>query len=707
MRWMFLIRYLIFSSFLINCGSISQKSIKENSEVTTFAFDSHRSGVIRVGHRRENYLKMMSSSPFWGRDALKHMPLYLKRRKEEFIVIFGTKNKTLRAVNPKTKEIVWEIELPGFLLVTPVYSKSKKIIYLLVKGDGSSPVAMAVKINGKVLARRNFTLEEIYGSKFKDQNKDHILIRTALGLNELSDRPYLFFGLATGRDPLSKRSIRDLYGQVQGLTGAVVAIKLEKQNGLIDQGAGLRTFFTSKSDKELPYTGFNSGVYLAGGAITLLKSNDLLVPIANGPSFPTKDNYGCSLVLLDGDSFKVKGYLSKDLEGYHECFITNKEFGNGYPSIIEIDQETFLGSFRDKSGDIYFFDPFRMSQNKIENRVSLSGEFVHGGVTDKTYSGGNLFKTGKEIRAVFGINGRIRRSLKKIQSEDALGTVEVEEDLLHRGFSKVECLGVLAKRGTNPIVHYYSGSILDRSFLAKESSVFKTQSLKELNQVSKIPLQTTVKDQKIPFKQLEIAGYEVVSSEPGLAGYKLKSIFVSAFQYYSGLFDFFINNQEGYISRKQSYLVPIKEGAFQFYAKNDLENKDCTDFPENSYVRLYRYSRIKKLTNSFSLHGFKVDSTLKSQKIWTFKGAEGEQLNKSSLVTIAHQNQDSYTTVFNATNTSSNVSYIYFVDALDGTLLAKEKILGQMHFSSLIPISGGFLIPSLNNGIIYLRFQNR
>ena len=132
MRWMFLIRYLIFSSFLINCGSISQKSIKENSEVTTFAFDSHRSGVIRVGHRRENYLKMMSSSPFWGRDALKHMPLYLKRRKEEFIVIFGTKNKTLRAVNPKTKEIVWEIELPGFLLVTPVYSKSKKIIYLLV-----------------------------------------------------------------------------------------------------------------------------------------------------------------------------------------------------------------------------------------------------------------------------------------------------------------------------------------------------------------------------------------------------------------------------------------------------------------------------------------------------------------------------------------------------------------------------------------------
>ncbi|MAZ47442.1 MAG: hypothetical protein CME65_02700 [Halobacteriovoraceae bacterium] len=703
---MLLIRFLIILPLLINCESIFQKSIEGSSEVTTFAFDSHRSGAIRVDHQIDNYSKMINSSPVWGRDALKHMPLYLKRRNKEFIVVFGTKEKTLRAINPKTKKIVWEIDLPGFLLVTPVYSKKKRIIYILVREGSSHPVAIAVGMNGKILDRRNFSLEEIYGSEFKHKNMDHILIRTALGLNEISEQPYIFFGLATGRDPLSKRPKRDFYGQTQGLTGAVVAIILRNQNGLFDQDTGLKTFFTSKSDKDLPYTGFNSGVYLAGGAITLLKSNDLLVPVANGPSFPTKDNYGCSLVLLDGDSFKVKGYLSKDLEGYHECFITNKEFGNSYPNIIEIDQGTFLGSFRDKSGDIYFFNPFRMSQNKIKKRVSLSGEEVHGGVTGQTYSGGSLIKTGEGIHAVFGINGRVRSGLNKVFREDSLGTKEVEEDLLLRGFSKVECLGLIAKKGTNPVSMYYSGAILDRSFLAKNTAVFETQSLKELNQVSEIPLLTAVKDQKIPFKNLKRAGYEVEGSGPALKGYQLMSMHVSAFQYYSGLFDFFINDQKVSTSRKNSHLVPFKVGSFKYYAKNDPKNIDCTNFPEDSFVRLQRYSRVKNITNSFSLHGFKVDSTLKYQKVWTFKGGEGEQLNKSSLITVVHQKQDSYTTVFNATNIGTNTSYIYFIDTLNGNLLTKEKIQGQMHFSSLVPISNGFLVPSLNNGIEHLRFQN-
>lgn len=676
-----------------------------SEEVTTFGFNHARTNTISVASSQTEMKTSSVRKLPWAKNALKHMPLLIKKESGDLQLIYSTKDGNLESRDLEGGKLNWQVKLSGLALSTSVYSQKYKTIYTLTESKKDSFDLVAVSISGEIASQRTIYLKTIYGNRSKKVSLDHILVRTALGLNEVNNEPYLFFGLATGRDPISKKKKRDLYGQTRGVTGAVIGVDINTTTGVIDPDKSLRLFFTSKINKSNPYKGFNSGIYLAGGAINLLDNNTLIVPVANGPSFPEEGNFGCSLVVLSGEDFKVNGYLSKDQEGYHECFITNKEFGNGFPNILKTKNNKYMGLFRDKSGNAYIFNPESLSKKKTLSY--LSSDKIHKGVTSSTYSGGSFFKIRDHYMGIVGVNGFPNRSGRSSQTSEVVASSLNEKLLNDRGYSKKKCIGLIQRNGSRELGVFDSGPTLNNIFISKPYPHLSSLSLKELNSKLTTPVVTSVKNQKIPFKKIATAGFESDINNIPPKGFKHSVMGNAVLIYRSGLTDQLRNydHTADWSKKRKENLIPIKGDYFNYLARRESQGEDCEEHSSEKYIELYIYEKNEPLLNTFSITGLKIDNDYSSNIRWYITGENNEVLSKSSIITIRHAREFKFTSVFHSYNKVTNQSAIYLIDSEKGTVLNKVLVPGHMHFSSILPTSKGLIIPTVNDGLILVKFK--
>lgn len=714
---MVLIKYALFSLsfvFLLSCSSK-----REFASITTFAFDHGRSGTYHARFSRSDLKNLSVQKHGWAQNALKHMPLYL-RFKDNFkdIIIFGTKQGSLNAYDLKNETFFWKVPLGGELTSTPVYSEDKKTIFLLIlKNINGREIyeAVSVSINGKVTDRKPIKLIQLFkenGVNLKENEIIYLRSKTAIGLNEINSDHYIFFGFSSAKNPyVLPVELANKYGVNRGATGLMLGLYINSK-GKFSKKAPL--MFQTSSITHNSSTGFDTGVYNAGGAAALLNDNTILFGTGNGPNFPEQNNFGCSIVRLDGQSFKPKGgsrgssYLTRGLKGYHECHMSNiGEFTSSWPSFIETQNDGAIGFSMDKYGDVHIFKSNSLAGNKEYGRIKLRSKEFFKSSTLKTYSNGSIFKINKKINLIIHHNSSVDRH----KFREIYATKAAETYLLKAGYKPTQCLGLLQKKGDQKkaINLYFSGDLFESSALAikDESNFLELNNLLEFKENHPEIKGLAIEEQKIPLKDIATVGYEVDASL--LDGYNLsRANLYGLYAKDTSHFMTYITKLDDFKPRSPNIgYVKFDNSGFDYFKKTTSNLLTCPKFDKSKFTELMAYEKEPiELVKGLQIHSLDISDPSNVDINWIYKGGEYEQVEKNAIVTVLKKDKGGGITLFNVTENNSLKSSIRILDTFSGELIKDYPISDKLHFSSLILTDYGIFAPTVDQGIIQLAFPD-
>lgn len=689
--------YIPILIFLISCFTQTPK--RTTDEIHQFGMNKHRTGVqyVKYDEKKLKDLKTMKSD--WSKNATEITPLYIKDANKN-ILIFGTYDNEIKAYDLKTKSILWTFKYEIALLTTPVYDPENKIIYALMTNTQDMRL-IALDLDGKLLSSLIVEVLENYHENNPKLTPDDISMvynRTALGLNKINKKPYLFFATTNSKGSASKYLEKNAkYGMTKGVTGLVMAYFLE-EDGKFSKNKPM-LFFTNKISDD-KYSGFNSGVYLSGSAITLLDDNSLILATGNGYTNPTKHQYGCSLLKLNGSNLKLfneNSYYSVDSKGYQECFNNSIELTSSYPVAIN-HQNKYYYWLIDKSSNLYFF-------TEKNGNLTLADKLTYAQLeTDSSYpiySGGNIFIADNEVNIITRSNNHWDYTeAKKIVSD-----ISNENFLKEIGYQKQECLGVLNKKGNkeDEIKFYFTGPNTQHYLIGK-SIINKKVTNPQLSQYEELKgiQSTTVKDWYTPYLELNTIGHSV-DKNVTLKNYPLRKFQIYALTKKRGKrFLKFLSAYTPPEAQKGTEVIPIKKNSFNFFY-NQTDEIDCHSVSDQ-YKKIYIYKKPnRKLAKGFVLKNYKYQNGLK--KVWDLKSNNNDHIYKNSLITLINSEKDTRHTLFTALNNDTGDSYLYIVDSKEPKIIARKKFKGIMHFSHLIYTKYGIFIPTQENGIQHFSFN--
>jgi hypothetical protein len=689
---------LRFSILLTLFGCFSSDHF-QSDDIATFAFNAMRTGSYKTSSPLKELDQLKTLYPEWGKQALKHVPLYLAKKE---LLIFGTNSSELVAWDLAANKKAWSVTLASDLLSTPVYWRMQKKIYTLTQMNETRFQATAIDLNGQIISTTELDLQKLYqrlGFHLKKSQLSQVVARTALGLNSLNKTPYIYFALATARNPFDAENA-DFYGMVQGATGLLLGVYLSSQDGSFLAQEPLLFSPSQLSSHSNKMTAFNTGIYNAGGTAALLPDNTLLVATGNGPFYPEDNNFGCSLIRLRGDSFTpikkngVASYLSIDDSNSQECFSSNNELSSSYASVIQTGKDTFLGVITSKFADMYLFDPMDLAQHNQNKKIVFKSEEFFKSMGTPHYAGASLFQHKGKTHAILHHNGRHKQK----SYPPLYGTEKQRKEFQRLGYQQGDCIGLLNKKGEakDQINFYYTGEHLD-DFLIGDQRIEKfvsDTSLKSLRKLFPKLQASTVYNYKTPYQKKFSLGYSVKSKEVGLGEIHLKAKIAEG-----STFRGFSLQRDDELRRSRFYSFQIVQKGIVSYLKAE---KGCEDYPQDNYQALYLYHKEPiDLDLGFKIHSLQLHPSLEVKVDWVYQGLENEKVDKNSLVTA--YNGQKAVTIFNAINDQEE-SFIYILNTMTGKLVHKYPIKGKTHFSAAIFIDRGIIVPTIDNGLVFLAF---
>lgn len=694
-------------------------SKREFGSITTFAFDHGRSGTYTASFSPSDLKNLFVQKHDWAKDALKHMPLYLRfKNDEKDLLIFGTKHSSLIAYNLKGEEILWEVHLAGELTSTPVYSEEKKTIFLLIRKNtikAQAYEAVSISIDGAIKDRHPFNLINLYlqnGVSLKKDDINSLASKTAIGLNEINSHHYMYFGFSSAKNPYTENlKERTHYGTNRGATGLLVGLYIEA-DGTFSNNSPL--LFSTSAITEDKRTGYDTGIYHSGGAAALLPDNTLLVATGNGPNFPDQNNFSCSIVRLDGQTLMPRrgtrgfSYLARELEGYHECHIGNNgEFTSSWPSVIQTKDNKKIGFIMDKFGDVHIFNPDSLTGNKEEGRIRLDSKYFFKSYGYPIYSNGSIFENQKSINLIIHHSGFPNPyNPRKIYASKLL-----DDHLLKNKYKPTRCLGLLRKQSTpeHSISFYHAGDLTRTSTVAKSvtSQFLESSSLLGLKKIVPEITGLVIKDQIIPLKNIGTLGFAIDTKTKSIAGYERTraNFYVLSHKNNLNFINYYLDLEEPNSTNPNVRKTNIKASGFEYFKKIDQNSAACPDFDREEFVELMVYEKESlELIEGLQIHSLDISNPSNVGINWIYKGMDNELVEKNSLVTVLNQKKNKGATFFNVTERNSGNSSIRILDTFSGELIKNYPISDKLHFSSLILTDYGIFAPTIEQGIIQLAF---
>lgn len=352
--------------------------------VATFAYDAMRSGHV-VSHVNSKYPLALEEIPFpLGKGASRRIkPLYINGLAGNAppalaglrVLIFGVGTRIL-AVDVDRSEVLWKEKIPrGYRMdATPVLDLERGWIYFYARRVADDGIEYRYSIHQiRVDGRGGLTgfeidLNELNIEKHPDlparNRHERLFCKTAMGINDKVSPHYVFFACSIhARDQPGTQ-----YGSVQGISGLLLAFELDAA-GRLKGPAHSKVFQTSVVHPSAT-TGYDTGIYNLGSGPALLPDASILVATGNGPVFLEKDNYGCSVVRLDGGTLAPMKHpdgtvmaFSRSAPPYNECWYQNNEYASSAVSVAAL-EGGLIASIMSKDGYLTLFDPEAMKPDR-------------------------------------------------------------------------------------------------------------------------------------------------------------------------------------------------------------------------------------------------------------------------------------------------------------------------------------------------------
>ena len=710
----------------INCITLNKlnhrlSNIGQTPSVTTFGYDHLRSGKGKslISPPLNKYLKIKHLQFIQGRLANKTMPLYINgflEGKEVFpkkrVIIFSHKN-TLKAVDIDKDQIIWKTQVPGNIIEsTPVIDMKTKSLYVLSQSKERSyekvyilhHKLLLIDLNGTIKNEIYIDLSHFLKSKVLKQvlskrnykNVPRIDCKTALGINKVGPVPYVFFGCSIDTEPVKGRQ----YGSQKGIHGVVIAVDLNRDGTFTKKTRAFLTSQVASPPSPKFMTGFDTGIYNTGSGASVLPDGDLLIATGNGPVFPEQNNFGCSIVRIDGTTLKVKknknGELftfSMNIPPFNECWYLNLEYASSAVASV-IKNRTIFSTIIDKNGHLTAFNPDDFIQGH-RTKVLIGGE--------PSYGQPVLFINNQNQVNVFSVS----QSYTKIHFNQKF-LVDEEQTKKISHIIKKECFGYLAKEKQKNMKAFYlmySGRMRDVYANSIENTYIYKNLTSFFSPLFGLPEKLSAKKGLWgPFVAIQTLGYIPDRN------FKLEKVLRTQFQLRS--MPLFLNlnriNELLHINKREHSLR-----SDHFYIKSkSKDNQKCSHQETNQMLKpLYKITR--KGTYGLNqkglyAHSFLVQSDYSLQKVWHFNDEKllpsisnpvlSVSINKEPvlIVTATDNNQGEQQ---NKQVNKTNKTYLLLLNGETGQLIGKTDFFGEVHFSMPLVVDDLIFIATRNHGI--------
>ncbi|MBD64341.1 MAG: hypothetical protein CME62_03990 [Halobacteriovoraceae bacterium] len=707
-----LIKYFLhFILFFIFIACAHQR-LEKSEDTTTFAKNN-----LRNSHYK-NFIFNSDSEyyvfkPEWGKKALKHTPLTLTYNKQDFI-FFGTKDGSFNCVNLKNNQLIFSTKIEGVMTSTPVIDPATKRIYL-VSRDMNDFKLFALDIKGKVIAKEVINLKEILAQKGIDSNQIDLTYyaqRTALGLNKINSRPYIFFAFtnAKGSFYLGQHSANSFYNTSRGASGIVLGYYLDNSKGLSKDPPLI--FFTSHPVRDQSFSGNNSGVYLSGGGITLLPQNELIIATGNGQFQPEAKQYGCSLLKLKGHNFEIiknrhkPVVFSNEKAGYQECYFNESEMSSSYPVTIDT-KKGARGLIVDKSGSLHILSSDFYHNSTEQKIMSFKIDEIFKHSSTAHYSGDLIFEKNNKVYALIKSNNTLPESKKISIYADSKERLPA----FYQDYDKKKCLGLIGKdksEKSKKISLFYSGPTLNRYLIGEENWLEKLTdgNYEYLLKMTKSKASHTVSNWSLPYKKFSPVGYSVTKLQKAPQGYQRERFDLFAIKTHktNRLHSIYTTPRYKEINNEYVYSSKLTKPAFTYF-KAQNKTQQCQGYDNKSFKPLFEYSfDPKELNTTYTLALIDITQPQSLKILKKRQGDQFEYTNKSPLILIQDQNKKQLA-IYSATHKKTQKSKLYILDLEKLNIIREVAIGGPLHFSHIVPYKEHLIYATKDNGIEV--FSNR
>lgn len=666
--------------------------------VTTFGYNENRSGQV-ISHIHSNhpiYLKELSSTNEITKGAEKLTPLYVNgfrsnnnNLKDRRVLVFSDYQK-LYAYDIDRSETLWDVSIPRkhALASTPVIDLELGWIYFYTihyaYNREITHTVYQVDLNGENIQKFPIDMNNIFQKKYPNINysgwSKHLHCKTALGLNKNVNPANIFFAcsIRTGAHKNEK------YGTQKGLSGLVISIQLDSK-GAIKGKSGLNVFHTSASDDSRPATGFDTGVYNSGSGPSLLPDGSILTATGNGPVFLDRDNYGCSIVRLDGRTLRPKSdnhgnplAFSHSRPPYNECWLQNIEYANSSVASIEYNDKS-LAAVMTKDGNLDLFDPKKMNPNRSNVQRFEIGRM-------STYGQPAMFKRKNSIRIY-------AQAFNQPENSKYTDTLLADGSALKKikDVSKVSCYGWLSSVPTGSskqLSLLYSGPIRNDYALAfKNTPLYNNITSIFTDSMRKSFDAYTVDSLWAPYIPIADLGYSFSpSKKPNIK--KTRMQLTEPLEIY---LDSPINKKK--ITTEDFWIL-----------RNLDKDRDCNLKNSPSLLPIYqveRHYKNKGKNNTLTAFDFNLENE-KAQMSWVYELQDHEILTRTHPVVSTDSNNEHPVVIVlinHMQDSKGRTSTLLLIDGETGKKIQKVPFKGDPHFSMPLVFDEKIVVPTKKHGL--------
>ena len=695
--------------------------------VATFGYNNLRSGSVISSLTATNYTPLTVENVPFTEGSSFVMPVYLNGTANPFpglenrkVIFFGG-NHSFNALDIETDTIIWTVDLSLPLSYSsPVIDLKRGRLYFTASGrSGKKPNLSwarekyriniyTVNLDGTGLDGFEIDLDKLLYSDLvnPETGPSHVMwCRTALGLNDYPDSHYVFFGCSMDyyNDPYH-------YANSRGARGILIAVYLDDEGNLL--GPDFVSTYTPSKLTLNTKTGFDSGIWNTGAGPSLLPDNSLLIASGNGPLIAQEENYGCSVVRLDGIQLTPSAktpdgfpFYSVDNQGYSECHAVNADLGSSSVGSFEKDGQVY-SVITGKDGKLKSFNPYDLPGYDPSKKIELK---IGGALFGQPAV---LLDTSGKIQVVAGGN-RSHRFLRR-GKDYVLATESESEFLESQGHKKTLCIGLIKKqRGPQAIelsLHHsgplrgdytllQTGTIIQKLITDGEFLFRDWRECVGGNQTGKLG----------PFKKLKNVGYAFSTEADGAPpGYE----FIPLGLYSSvrgGIYSFPESLPQDKILEFEQEL-PKNFNGYPLIGRNKINHKHglilvnknrdregyCGQYANPNYTRLYLHERdAAEDHQGWTMSAFNINPDYNMVPKWTYHRNDGTEYPNSNLVTTYSNNGVPGLVIFVVEGTYS--SYLVLLNSETG------KLVDQIDFGGRVK----FTMPLVIDEKIYLATTNR
>lgn len=628
--------------------------INETSSVLEFGYDSDNSLNYKYQYNTIKNLKSFTSKDL--NRANHHSPLFLDIGRQ--LLVYTTKDSKLILWDTLEKKIFKEIKIKGLNInASPIINKENNTIIVKSIGNESRiQILTTIDFNGNIQSLKEIDLLDAFLEENKEFIPSKIHCKTALSHLHTKDKEsYIVFGCSIKTQVYDLDKELNLYGTHRGLTGLVVASKVDSKEVL---------YYKTSIKTNDAHSGYDTGIYLSGGSIPI-KNNHLYVATGNGPIDNTS-NHGCSILKLELSNNKINfvDRFTSSKFTKNECHSLNLDMTSSSPVFLESKAKEYA-FITSKSGVLHAFDLETMGK-QFNEKIKIS-ELPH-------YSQGASFKLkNKNYFLTHWMNS------PKEHTDTYSTAFEKDETILNKnGFTKVSCMGSVSKEEAKDYSLLYSGEFRD-SYLSVPSSYLSTLTS---------PIHPSFLPKLLPFL------YPVKDVWPNYEVIKIYNKKISRNKYKGQIELNFYNFYEESIfllGKSNSLLTTLKEKPIKRVFIKSTFSSDCKS---GKREKLYLYKKAHPLNKGWGVKVFTIDNQkLSLIKELNFKGPFNP--SKSSPTIINYNGS----TAFLIIGYNEGESVARLIDVESYKVIKEFKFNGEGYFSRPLWTPNFLLLPTRSSGL--------